>query len=363
MTQYEVFVLVLCIIIYVLLASLSTVLLTIIARQKLKLIKSGAEDEQIIKQYKKNSGKERKKCGKFDMIVSILLCTVFFVLFACSVFINANENSYSDVMPTLRVVKSGSMEKKHEQNTYLFENDINNQIDTFDLIFTYKVPGEYELELYDIVVYEVDGVLLVHRIVDIEEPNENHPHMRYFLCQGDAVSAPDRFPVLYGQMRGIYRNERIPFIGSFITFLQSPVGWMCIILILVAMIATPIIEKAFEKATKARILFLIKNGRLTKEELNVKEEKKKKAKVKTESTPKVVQDPLASFGNYIPTQRPITQTGYTRAVVLNPVVTNIKIPERIVEKPVYVPVPVAVTVVNNNANCATCNKQGEKKND
>ena len=149
------------------------------------------------------------------------------------------------------------MAKKNEKNTYLEKNDLNDQIQTFDLIRTEALPNEMKLELYDIVVYEVDGYLIVHRIVSIEEPNEKHPDCRYFLLQGDAVEAPDRFPVLYSQMRAIYRGFRIPFIGSFIMFMQSPAGWLCMILIVIAMIAAPMLDKMLEKARKERLLAML----------------------------------------------------------------------------------------------------------
>ena len=144
------------------------------------------------------------------------------------------------------------MSKKHENNTYLFENNLNDQFQTFDMILTYKIPPEEDLQLYDIVVYEVDGGLVVHRIVGIIEPNEFHPNERHFLLQGDAVETPDRFPVRYNQMQAIYRGKRIPYIGSFVSFLQSPAGWMCMILIVVAIVAMPILEKKIEKAKAER---------------------------------------------------------------------------------------------------------------
>ena len=76
------------------------------------------------------------------------------------------------------------------------------------------LPKEEDLKLYDIVVYKQDDIYVVHRIVGIEEPNEKHPNERYFLLQGDAVDSPDRFPVKYSQMQGIYTDEKIPFVGS-----------------------------------------------------------------------------------------------------------------------------------------------------
>ena len=124
---------------------------------------------------------------------------------------------------------------------------------TFDLIVTHALPAEDELKLYDIVVYEVDGMLLVHRIVGIEEPNADHPEEYYFLLQGDNVERPDRFPVRYSQMKAIYRGQRVPFIGSFVSFLQSPAGWLCILLMIFAIVATPMLESKIEKEKAARL--------------------------------------------------------------------------------------------------------------
>ena len=107
--------------------------------------------------------------------------------------------------------------------------------------------------LYDIVVYQQDDLMVIHRIVGIEEPNESHPNDRYFLCQGDAVGTPDRFPVKYSQIKGIYRNEKVPFVGSFVLFMQSPAGWLCILLVVFALIATPIAEKKIWAVEEERL--------------------------------------------------------------------------------------------------------------
>ena len=88
--------------------------------------------------------------------------------------------------------------------------------------------------------------------MNIEEPNEKHPQTRFFLTQGDAVEFHDTFPVLYSEMRGIYQGERAPFIGSFFMFMQSPAGYLCILLILFAMVATPITERKIKKEKQKR---------------------------------------------------------------------------------------------------------------
>ena len=54
-----------------------------------------------------------------------------------------------------------------------------------------------ELELFDIVVYEYEDILIVHRIIGIEEPNEKYPDSRLFMLQGDANEYPDNMSVSY----------------------------------------------------------------------------------------------------------------------------------------------------------------------
>ena len=254
MQPFEIYTLILCLIVFTLLTTLSVVVITIIAKQTIKLIKLGAEDEKIIDEETRK--KNTKVSKTFDYIVTGLLSLIFIFFFCSSLYINCTQNTYFDNMPTYKVVKTASMSTKNEKNKYLFENGLNDQIQAFDLIATYKLPAEKDLKLYDIVVYELDGVLLVHRIVQIEEPNASHPNERYFRCQGDAVTSPDRFPVKYEQMKGIYRGERIPAIGSFVLFMQSPAGWLCILLVAVAMVATPIIERKLLRVREERLAII-----------------------------------------------------------------------------------------------------------
>lgn len=252
MSDFEIYSLILCLIVFVLLVSLFSYMLTIIVKQWLKQVRAGLEDESIKKEFNVTQKKQGKLSKVFNALLSVLLCGIFGIIFLSSLYINCTRDVYFDDFPTYRVVLTSSMESKNKNNKYLFDHDINNQISSFDLIATYKIPKEEDLQLYDIVVYEIDGVLIVHRIVGIEEPNAKHPNERHFLLQGDAVSTPDRFPVLYSQMKGIYRNEKIPFIGSFVLFMQSPAGWLCMFLVVVGIIGTPILEKKLLKARKAR---------------------------------------------------------------------------------------------------------------
>ena len=152
------------------------------------------------------------------------------------------------------------MSEVNEKNSYLNDLGLTDQFDIFDLIITHDMPAEEDLELYDIVVYEADGILIIHRIIGIEAPNEKHPNEYYFATQGDAVPNADRYPVLYSQMKGIYRGERIPFVGSFILFMQSPAGWLCMLFVLGVTIIIPIVEYKL-KREKARRAYKIRGWR------------------------------------------------------------------------------------------------------
>lgn len=255
MTSFEMYTLIICLIVYVLLAGVGTFMVLTVLKLTLKLIRSGANDKDILAEYEKTQGKKTK--GVFDYILSALLCFVLLVIFLFSSYVSCTKNVYFEKTPTFKIVNSSSMSMKNEKNKYLFDNNLDNQFSTFDLILTYELPKEEDLKLYDIVIYEIDGMLVIHRIVKIEEPNERHPNERWFELQGDAISQPDRFPVRYSQMKGIYRNEKIPFVGSFIAFMQSPAGYMCMILVGLAIIFTPIMEKKLKQATQQRLDILL----------------------------------------------------------------------------------------------------------
>lgn len=261
MTSYDVYVFILCLIVFTLLTAVFVCMLAIITKQSIRLIDAGTEDERIYEEYLKTKQSENNKknpSGWLSAAFTVFFVCVFAVIFAFTLVVQLSKDQKTGDIPTLRVVYSESMSAKYERNEYLFENNLNDQFSRFDIVVTYKLPKEEELKLYDIVVYEVDGALLIHRIVGIEEPNENHPNERHFLLQGDLVERPDKFPVRYSQMKAIYRGEHLPFIGSFVMFLQSPAGYVCLILVLAEMIATPFIAKQIEKAEQTRLALLLK---------------------------------------------------------------------------------------------------------
>lgn len=260
------------------LAGFFTVLITIIAKQQLKLIRTGQEDARI----KKDAIKRLDKSGNFwwnviDKIVSTILCVALIIVLVFSLVMGATgDDKPVKGIPSFKVVSSTSMAVKYEKNEYLFENDLNDQLLLFDLITLHELPKEEDIRLYDVIVYEtLEGVLVIHRVIGIEEPNEKHPNERWFQFKGDATENPDRFPVRYSQMKSIYRGERIPNVGSFVFFMQSPAGTICFMVVLLALLITPILGKKFEKEEDLRIKYMLESGEITEDQLIKKKSKNK----------------------------------------------------------------------------------------
>ena len=294
MTGFDIYIFVLCFIVFTVFVVLFTYMIWMITRMSLKLMKHGLSDEEITKEYVK----EQEASPVVDWLckgLSLLLCLVFGVVFVFSLWMNATEDRPANGIPSIKVVKSDSMATKHEANTYLVENNLNDQLQVFDVVVCNHLPAEGDLELYDIVVYEKNDIYVIHRIVGIEEPNEQHPNERHFLIKGDANKYADEFPVLYSQMKGIYEGFRIPFVGSFVLFMQSPAGWLVILLVIYAMMATPIVEKKMRQVRNQRLMEI---GVIVPEPEELETEKLmvQMAEVTTEA---IVEEPLEQIAEQV----------------------------------------------------------------
>ena len=260
MSAFDIYIFVLSLLIIILLASLSIAVVVIIMKLSCKLINSGAEDDKILAEANKTISKSEKIGKIIDQVVSLIFTVLFLVAFVLSTMVSCTKEISMGQIPVFRVVNSDSMSAKHKNNKYLIENDLNDQFDTFDLIITYDIPKEEDLKLYDIVVYKYNDILVVHRIVKIVHTKDNGT---YYMLQGDNEPKQDVMPVYYDQMIAIYRGEHVPFIGSFIKFMQSPAGWICIVLVLVAMFAGPALDKKLAKERAKRLAILQNASNLT----------------------------------------------------------------------------------------------------
>ena len=252
MTGYETYIFSVCAVMFVATFCLLTAMLLMIVKLELRAVRSGIMDDEIIDQYIEGAF-DRQPISAFFRNLALIFIVAILIMFFLTTGMKFSTQKVTGAAPVPRVVLSDSMSYKRETNTYLESYDLNDQFDTFDVILTYELPDEFELKLYDVVVYELDGDLIVHRIVDIEEPNYLHPEHRLFKTRGDAVKYSDEQPVEYSQMIAIYRGEKIQYVGSFIVFMQSPPGYICILLVLVGFVATPMLEAVLRHAKKKRL--------------------------------------------------------------------------------------------------------------
>lgn len=245
--KFDTYVLVLCLIVLVSISGFFSVLMYAIVKMNLKMIEGGILDDEVKAEYDKYN---RRKNKAFQIIlgriVSIVICFLLLAVFVFSMVMRIEEKN--SLLP--KVVNSNSMSCKSEKNAYLYENELNDQIKRFDIIFLSEMPDNSDIKLYDIVAYEtVEGFLIIHRIIGISEEADKPT----YILRGDANPYSDPMEISYSQMKGIYKGKRIAHIGSFIIFLQTPVGWLCIILIVFCTIALPLVCRKLQQVLDKRI--------------------------------------------------------------------------------------------------------------
>lgn len=55
--------------------------------------------------------------------------------------------------------------------------------------------------------------------------------------------------------------ERVPAVGSFVLFLQSPAGYACLVLLVISVTVTPLLERKIERAKQERFGAILQKAR------------------------------------------------------------------------------------------------------
>lgn len=157
------------------------------------------------------------------------------------------------------VISSGSMSERNPANRYLFENNIEDQLSTYDLIGVERVASPEDIALYDIVAFRAeDGRTIVHRVIEIERFEEG----TFFLTKGDANDEDDS-NALYGDylafegILGRYSGFRIPLLGVFVIFLQSGAGIATILSLIYCYLMYGYFRNRLGKAVDERTEYLL----------------------------------------------------------------------------------------------------------
>ena len=217
----------------------------------IKEIKNGEVDSQIIyedhEEKMKEVNKKHKILKKSLNIGLDILIGLLGILFLLGLVDKIMNNSALPIKTV--VIATGSMSTKNEENEYLFENKLDNQIQVNDLIFLEKVNSLDEIKLYDIICYRNDnGQKIVHRVVEIND--------EYLLTQGDANNVNDGIEIDLDRIVGKYNGMKVPGIGAVTFFLTSDYGISTIASILLISIAYTFVKTSIDKEINKRLIYL-----------------------------------------------------------------------------------------------------------
>ena len=163
-------------------------------------------------QNEKSGDKPLKKIST-KTIIGIVLCVILGFVLVCNLTIIIKGSVNPDTPPSVfgitpLVVLSGSMSGEEDGH-----------IEIGDLIFITKV--EYsDLKIGDVVTYQDGKSYTTHRIIGVGEEG--------FVTKGDANNTEDKRPLTEEKLVGIVKG-RVPAIGNFALFLQTPLGMVAFV--------------------------------------------------------------------------------------------------------------------------------------
>lgn len=246
-------------------------------------VKEGNYDHDLISNVKEDesrdlkTGEKKKKGIQIGIkIGSYLILGLILVFFGVSLYSRFSGNIIPFGDSTLIVIGSGSMSERYQTNTYLFENDLTNQFNAYDIIGITKYDSEADIDLYDVVAFkDKDGTTIVHRIISINNLEDGRVG---YITQGDANSRNDvgsRYSdyVYYDDIIGFYNETRIETVGIFIIFLQSNAGIITIVAIAYCLFMFDYYNTRYDNTIEERTQLLLKESSFNLEsELDVSEE-------------------------------------------------------------------------------------------
>ena len=175
--------------------------------QEVEVLETELQNEET-QEEKKTSASRRVL-----MVIGIVLSIIFGFTLACNLTIIIKGALYPDDPPSVLgatplVVLTGSM-----------SGSAPGHIESGDLVFVDKIEAE-ELKVGDVIAYKSGKSIVLHRIVEVQTTEYG---TLKFYTKGDANNTADLDPVYSDKIVGIL-TYRIPGIGHFIMFTQTPLG-------------------------------------------------------------------------------------------------------------------------------------------
>ena len=271
MSSFEIIALVVSSIGVVCFAVIFTILYNTFATSSIGELEAGQRDVELIEETIYQNAKRKKKIhriyNKTKQVLSIIAICIM-SLFLVFAIISKFQNGVVMILDRgFIAVATGSMSEKHDDNTYLKENGLNNQFDAYTVIELERVKNASDIKKYDIISYVNDeGLNVIHRVISIEYTADG---VR-FVTRGDSNNATDTYKPAFSDVVGRYTGKHIPLLGLFALFLQSYSGIVTIAAIIYCLIMIDRVGDRINRAELARTDMLAASIEF-QEECNIEE--------------------------------------------------------------------------------------------
>ncbi len=212
---------------------------------------------------------KKEKKSKISKIVFLSLYGVFAAFIIALMITSITYRVNGDMLfindTTYLTIKTPSMSDVHKENTYIQENNLDNQIEQYALINVKRVASVDELNIYDVVAFKANDLIYVHRLI---EKNEGSDGEILLTFKGDANNGSYSFEkgVSFDNVIGVYNGYQSLFWGTMITYLQSNIGIIAMTLALVFLVNLEVQEELIDCDYSKRLKYLA--TKLDKEQIN-----------------------------------------------------------------------------------------------
>ena len=253
MNQYELIATIVTAVGVVSFATIFTVLYRIYANSAVAEYESGKCDVDLIEETILYNAQNKSHYRRVLRRVKQVLLCVFVALLIPLICISLYSKITSGIAMInghgMIAVASGSMSEQNPANPYLQQNGLDNQFDTYDMIFLEKVDSASELRLYDVIAFVNDeGVNVIHRIVGFQG--------NAYITRGDSNNADDQYHPTFDDVLGRYTNQRVPYVGIFVMFLQSYSGIVTVLAVIYCLFMIEGVGNKLFDAREARLSIL-----------------------------------------------------------------------------------------------------------
>ena len=190
-------------------------------------------------------------------VVDAVVTVVALALVAFGLFSAINNEPIFFGNTTYMVIQTGSMSEANDENEYLEENHLDNQIEQYALIGVDRVDSIADIQMYDVIAfYDFDGDIIVHRVVAIREDDQTHEITLQTRGDANTGSLPDEMAIDQDRLLGRYSGFKNFGLGVTITYLKSPLGLIALCGFIIFLCAFSAADSGIDKTYDSRMVKL-----------------------------------------------------------------------------------------------------------